>query len=83
MKVIVSQYGARRRYLIPQILEKYDSLCRLYTDSNASSLLGKVSTTLLNLGFSGANLHKLSNRKPQIPKSKIISNEWLLIAIKI
>lgn len=81
MKVIVSQYGARRRYLIPQILHQRHLLAALYTDSYADSVLGRVAKVLSAVGLKRLPLSRLINRKPNIPEYKIVSNDWLQVSI--
>lgn len=81
MKVIVSQYGARRRYLIPQILDARGVLCKLYTDSNVDSALGRFAKLLSRVFGNRQQLTKLINRNPQISKSKIFSDDSLQIKI--
>lgn len=76
MKVIVSQYGARRRYSIPQILERAGVLEALYTDSNCLSTVGKLSKL-----FAGMcpEVKRLANRTPNIPARKNFSYDGLLL----
>lgn len=81
MKVSVSQYGARRRYMIPQILEKEGILDTLYTDSTADSFLGQIASFINNRIKSSAALRKLSNRKTCIPSDKVYSDDLLQVRI--
>lgn len=81
MKVIVSQYGARRRYLIPQILDAHGVLYKLYTDSNAYSTLGRFAKLLSRVLGNKPQLTRLIKRNPQISDAKIFSNDSLQIKI--
>ncbi len=74
MKVIVSQYGARRRYMVPQILDRAGLLEALYTDSNSQSLLGRCAHVL---GNRLPGISRLGKRQPQLPDDKVRSNDWL------
>lgn len=76
--IIVSQIGARHRYLIPQLLDNHKILYRLYTDSNVNSFLGKVAQCLLYLGVSSRMMSRLVNRKPSISSKKIFSSDRIL-----
>lgn len=76
-KVIVTQYGARRRYLIPQVLYKNNMLECLYTDSCRVSLLGKMIFFLSKLGICSTSLNRLIRRNPNLPKDKIKTNDLL------
>ena len=80
MKVIVSQYGARRRYMIPRILEEAGLLLALYTDSNSQSNLGKIGKCLKNLFPS---LSRLAKRQPDIPVHKIHSYDGLQVKLAL
>lgn len=77
MKVSVSQYGSRRRYMIPQILEKEGILDCLYTDSTSDSFLGRLATFINHYIKDSASLNKLSNRRTGIPSEKVYTNDWL------
>lgn len=79
MKIIVNQLNARHRYIIPIILEKNGLLEKLYTNTSKYSLLGKVSSFLMKIGFSTPILFRLSNRNPKINKSKVVSLDIPLI----
>lgn len=74
MKVIVSQYGARRRYMIPQILNKAGLLEALYTDSNSQSRLGHLAKLLCKIL---PGIARLSKRQTNLPFDKVKSNDWL------
>ena len=76
MKIILAQHGARRRYLVAQILAQAGLLEALYTDSSAESLVGKVAT---KLGFESGLLGRLTNRKIDgVPPHKIYSTDATL-----
>lgn len=81
MKIIVSQYGARRRYLIPQILDNRGVLYKLYTDSNADSALGRFAKLLSRVFGKKPQLTRLTKRNTQISDAKIFSNDSLQIKI--
>ena len=81
MKVIVSQYGARRRYLIPQILLSEGILSYLYTDSYKDSLLGKIALLLSKFKFQNTALFRLLKRNPNIPRDKIKANDFLQLKL--
>jgi len=76
-KIIVTQVGARHRYLIPKILENNHILSRLYTDSSRYSHLGKVAFILKKLGLKIASVDRLLRRKPDISKNRIYSSDSL------
>ena len=76
-KIIVSQIGARHRYLIPQILNNANILSYLYTDSCKYSLLGKTGYFLKYLGIKYNKITRLINRDPKIPKTKVLSTDKL------
>lgn len=79
MKVSVSQYGSRRRYYIPELLERNNILGTLYTDSYNRSLLGRVGSLLTQLGLNLSKINRLSRRNPHIPTKKIKSSDiWQL-----
>lgn len=81
MKVAVSQYGSRRRYMIPQLLEKEGILELLYTDSTADSALGKIATFVNKYIKSTESLRRLANRKTGIDPDKVFSNDWLQVRL--
>lgn len=81
MKVIVSQYGARRRYLIPQILLSEGILSYLYTDSYKDSRLGKIALLLSKFKFQNTALFRLLKRNPNIPRDKIKANDFLQLKL--
>lgn len=77
--IIVSQIGARHRYLIPRILYKYGLLHSLFTDSCRYSLLGKLSKLLITIGVRIKLLERLAKRDPQIPPSFVKSSDYLIL----
>lgn len=77
--IIVTQIGARHRYLIPRILHKHGLLYYLFTDSCRYSLLGKLSETLSTFGITTQLTRRLVKRDPQIPKSLIKSSDYLTL----
>ena len=81
MKVIVSQYGARRRYLIPQILQSAGILSYLYTDSYKDSKLGKMASLLAKFNFQNTAIFRLLKRSPNIPREKIRANDFLQLKL--
>ena len=76
-KVIVSQIGSRRRYMIPQILESNNLLECLYTDSYCNSVVGRFLRLLDRLGITNAEVKRLLRRDPSLPKDKIYANDYL------
>ena len=76
-KIIVTQVGARHRYLIPNLLEENHILCRLYTDSNRFSILGQIASFLDKLGVRTATLTRLLKREPKISKTRLYSTDSL------
>lgn len=83
VKVIVTQYGARRRYLIPQILHRNNMLEYLYTDSCKYSKLGKLAAYLDLRGLKVASLNRLQRRQPLLPLGKIKTSDMLQIKLFI
>lgn len=81
MKVIVTQYGARRRYLVPQILSENNLLQYLYTDSYKKSVLGKIVFWLSKIGVRNTSLDRLRKRDPQLPKKRIRTNDCLQLKL--
>lgn len=81
MKVIVTQYGARRRYLVPQILSENNLLQYLYTDSYKESILGKIVFWLSKIGIRNTSLDRLQKRDPQLPKKEIRANDCLQLKL--
>ena len=79
MKILVSQLGARHRYLIPQILFKNNLLGRLYTDSSCYSIIGVISTVLTRLGFKLGVIERLSKRETKLPREYVFSHDMDLI----
>ena len=76
-KIIVSQIGSRRRYMVPQILQSNNLLECLYTDSYCNSLLGRLLRLLDKMGISNAEIKRLMRRNPSLPKNKIYANDYL------
>ncbi|MFT4224757.1 glycosyltransferase family 4 protein [Dysgonomonas sp.] len=81
MKIIVAQYGARRRYLIPQIFFNRGLLLALYTDSYRGSWLGKIAKFLKKIGYKNSSVERLVRRNPQLPSQKIKANDWLQLRL--
>lgn len=81
MKVIVSQYGSRRRYLIPKILHKNGVLECLYTDSHSKSCLGKIAKIISRIGLKTRSLAKLIRRNVGIPKDRIKAYDGLQLKL--
>lgn len=79
MKVIVSQYGSRRRYMIPQLLHDRNCLKYLYTDSTSQSILGRIAKILSLIIGNRPALTRLCNRVTGIPSSKVKNNDRLQI----
>lgn len=75
--IIVTQIGARHRYLIPRILHKHGLLYCLFTDSCKYSLLGKLSKVLSTFGITTQLTERLIKRDPQIPRYLIKSSDYL------
>lgn len=75
--IIVSQIGARHRYLIPRILYKYGVLHSFFTDSCQYSLLGSIAKCLVKLGLRKHILMRLSNRNPMIPRYLVKTTDYL------
>lgn len=79
MIVNIAQYGARHRYLIPQILNQHNILGKLYTDSHKESLLGKLCQFLKLIGIKNSSINRLASRSTNISSSHIISSDcWQL-----
>ena len=76
-KIIVTQVGARHRYIIPLILEDNDKLYRLYTDSTRYSFIGKIANILMKLGFQSPSLNRLCKRAPKISRKRLYSSDAL------
>lgn len=76
-KIIVSQVGARHRYVIPQVLEKSGLLYRLYTDSSTYSVLGHCASLLKKLHVNSKGLSRLLGRRIALPKNKVYSSDAL------
>jgi glycosyltransferase involved in cell wall biosynthesis len=76
-RVIVCQYGTRRRYSLPRILDEAGMLYAFYTDTCEYSLLGKVAKVF---GKRFAYFNKIANRKLNgIAKNKIYTTDKPLI----
>ena len=82
-KVIVSQIGSRRRYMIPQIFEANGMLEHLYTDSYCDSWVGKIFQILKRLGITNNEINRLLRRDPAIPNEKIYANDFLQLKLLI
>lgn len=76
IRVAVSQYGSRRRYLIPQLLHNAGMLECLYTDAYQNSLWGKICRMLNKIGITNSSITRLIKRNPNIPDNKIIANDF-------
>lgn len=81
MKVIVSQYGSRRRYMIPQLLYERNCLEALYTDSTADSVLGYLVRIVVKWFGKNSGFSRLANRKTGLPKFLVKSNDWLQVKL--
>lgn len=77
-KIIVTQIGARHRYLIPNVLENNHILCRFYTDSSRFSFLGQIAWLLIKLGLKSSSLLRLIKREPKIAQSRLYSSDSLV-----
>lgn len=81
-KIILCQTGARHRYLIPKVLEDDGLLYRLYTDSTAYSLLGRIASFINKSWKCPLVIQRLSKRIPPIAKEKLYSlarTEWVVM----
>lgn len=77
-KVIVCQRGARRRYIVPRVLDELGMLEYLYTDSSKYSFLGRTATIITKVGINSGSIKSLVSRYPQnIEKAKIRSSDKL------
>lgn len=73
-RVIVVQHGFRHRYSVARMLEESGCLERLYTDTTAYSLLGRLLGMLLGK-------RRLSNREPLgIPRTKVFGGDFATLA---
>jgi glycosyltransferase involved in cell wall biosynthesis len=82
--VIVHQWGSRRRYAVPRMLESHKMLEALWTDSHAESLLGVVAR--LCKSFSSSRLvQRLTARNVKgVPRRSIRSaDSWLYHGIRL
>lgn len=77
--VIVSQIGARHRYLIPRVLNNSGLLYRFYTDSSTFSVLGSIASLMERLNFRSKGLSRLCGRRIPVPKGKVYSSDLLLV----
>lgn len=77
--IIVSQIGARHRYLIPRILYRYGLLRYLFTDSCRYSSLGKLSNLLVAIGIRIQLLERLTKREPHIPSNYVKASDYLTL----
>ena len=82
-KIILCQTGARHRYLIPKVLEDGGLLYRLYTDSTAYSILGKIASFVSKHWKCPLVIQRISKRIPPIPKEKIYSTDVLFFKEQI
>lgn len=78
-KIIVSQIGARHRYVIPRVLEKSRLLYRLYTDSSTYSALGRLALLLEKLHINSKGLSRLLGRRIAVSKEKVYSSDVLFV----
>lgn len=78
-KIIVTQVGARHRYLIPQILEKNNVLYRLYTDSTRYSMIGMIAHFINKVGLSTASSKRLIKREPNVSRSRLYTSDSLFL----
>lgn len=83
MKVSVCHYGSRRRYYIPEMLNRNNILECLYTDSYRYSILGCIAKLLSKIGVNSAELKRLLKRNPKIPKERIKSSDFWDIKIAL
>lgn len=80
LKILVSQLGARHRYLIPIILQKNDVLGYLFTDSSKYSIAGRISTLVNKIMNNHFKLfYRLAKRDPKLPKEKVKTFDTLLL----
>jgi glycosyltransferase involved in cell wall biosynthesis len=80
-RVLVVQYGARRRYAVPRLMQRMGFLSKLITGPHSQSSLGKIAYQLSMLGMgSSSKIKSILNRKiEEIPLSKIQSLDiWCL-----
>lgn len=78
-KIIVCQTGSRHRYLIPEILNNNHLLSRLYTDTTAYSVCGKLAKFFYKIGIRNNILLRIIKRSPNLPKFKLYTTDTLLI----
>ncbi len=78
-KIIVSQIGARHRYVIPRVLDKSGLLYRLYTDSSTYSFLGRCASLLKKLHIISKSLSRLLGRRIAVSKDKVYSSDLLFV----
>lgn len=77
--IIVTQIGARHRYLIPRILYEHGLLCALFTDSCKYSIMGKMAYLFLKMGTKRTIFERLANRVPFIPSKFVVASDYLSI----
>ena len=77
--IIVSQIGARHRYLIPRILYRHGLLRYLFTDSCRYSSLGKLSNLFVAVGVRIQLLERLAKREPHIPPNYVKASDYLTL----
>jgi glycosyltransferase involved in cell wall biosynthesis len=78
-KIIVSQIGARHRYVIPRVLEKSGLLYRFYTDSSTFSVLGCIASLFKKLKINSKGLSRLCGRQIGVSKDKVFSSDALFV----
>ena len=78
-RIIVSQIGARHRYVIPRVLEKSGLLYRLYTDSSTYSVLGRIASQLKRLNVRSKGLSRLCGRRIDVSKDRVYSSDALFV----
>lgn len=77
-QVLLCQFGARRRYVVPALLEQADMLAGLYTDSSAMSHVGKAAKLFENLMPS--SLKRLARREIKgVSASRVFSSDAPLL----
>lgn len=78
-RIIVSQIGARHRYVIPRVLEKSGLLYRFYTDSSTFSVLGRIASFLKKLKVNSKGLSRLCGRRIPVSKERVYSSDALFV----
>ncbi len=73
-QVLVCQHGARRRYVVPRMLQDAGMLAAVYTDSSSHSLAGLLARGLG--AFAPAAIRRLASRRiSDIPSDRIRSSD--------